>query len=91
MLRARRTEAAWTAFLVAFAVLGLVTSEGEPVCEGPLILRVDDSQPPECPSPVEFLVVLLPALAIAWAVGLGVILAMRGLKRSKVASRGFNS
>ena len=84
MLRGRRIEAAWTAFLVAITVLGLMASEGEPVCEGPLILRVDDSQPPQCSSPVEFLVEMLPAVAIAWAVGLGVILAIRGLRRSQV-------
>jgi hypothetical protein len=78
MLRGRRIEAAWTALLLLVAVLGLLTSEGEPVCEGPLIFRVDDSLPPHCPSPVEF----LPAVGIAWVVGLGVILGIRALVRS---------
>lgn len=87
MLRVRRIEAAWTALLVAIAVLGLLTSEGEPVCEGPFILRVDDSLPPQCPSPVEF----LPTVAIAWVVGLGVILAIRGLKRAQVSARGTSN
>lgn len=68
-------ETAWTVLIVAAAVLGLLTSEGEPVCEGPFIFRVYDSLPPQCPSPVEF----LPTVAIAWVVGLGVIVGMRAL------------
>lgn len=75
VLRGRRIEAAWTVLIVAIAVLGLLMSEGEPVCEGPFILRVDDSSPPQCPSPVEF----LPTVAIVWVVGLGVIVGMRAL------------
>lgn len=82
VLRGRRIEAAWTVLIVAVAVLGLLMSEGEPVCEGPFILRVDDSSPPQCPSPVEFLPTVLPAVAIAWVVGLGVILGMRALRSS---------
>lgn len=77
MLRGRRIEAALTALFLAIAVTGLLTSEGKPVCEGPFITQVDDSFPPQCPSPLEF----LPVIAIAWVVGLGVILAVRGLKR----------
>jgi hypothetical protein len=82
VLRGRRIEAAWTALLLAVAVLGLLTSGGEPVCEGPFIWRADDSLPPQCPSPVEF----LPTVAIAWVVGLGAILAVRGLKRLQCRS-----
>lgn len=75
VLRGRRTEAAWTLLIVAGALLGLLTSRGEPVCEGPFILQVADSSPPQCPSPVEF----LPTVAIAWVVGLGLILVIRAL------------
>ena len=78
MLRGRRIEIGWTALFLVIAVVGMMTSEGEPVCEGPFIWRVDDSLPPQCPSPVEF----LPMVGIAWAVGLGVILAVRVLARS---------
>jgi hypothetical protein len=78
VLRGRRIEAAWTALFLAIAVLGLSTSEGEPVCEGPFVTRVDDSFPPQCPSPIE----LLPTVGIAWVVGLGVILGARALVRS---------
>ena len=83
VLRGRRLEAAWTVLIVAVAVLGLLMSEGEPVCEGPFILRVDDSLPPQCPSPVEF----LPTVAIAWVVGLGVIFGIRALVTSSSRRR----
>lgn len=81
MLRSRRIEVAWTALVVAIAVLGLMTSEGEPVCEGPFILRADDSLPPQCPSPTE----VLPLVALVWAVGLGAILLVRALGRERPA------
>jgi hypothetical protein len=83
VLRGRRIEAAWTALIVAVAVLGLLMSEGEPVCEGPFIFQVDDSLPPQCPSPVEF----LPTVAIAWVVGLGVIFGIRALVTSSSRRR----
>jgi hypothetical protein len=82
-LRGRRIEAAWTVLILAVAVLGLSMSEGEPVCEGPFILRVYDSSPPQCPSPVEF----LPTVAIAWFVGLGVIFGIRALVTSSSRRR----
>jgi hypothetical protein len=81
--RGRRIEIAWTVLVLAVAVLGLVTSDGEPVCDGPFILQVDDSSPPGCPSPVK----LLPTLAIVWAVGLLVIVGTRALARSLELSR----
>lgn len=77
VLRGRRVEAVWTVLILGVAVLGLLASEGEPVCEGPFITQVNDSFPPQCPAPVEF----LPTVAIAWVVGMGVILAVRGVKR----------
>ena len=83
VLRGRRIEAAWTVLIVAVAVLGLLMSEGEPVCEGPFIFQVDDSLPPQCPSPVEF----LPTVAIAWVVGLGVIFGIRALVTSSSRRR----
>lgn len=84
MLRIRRIEVAWTALVVAIAVLGLGTSEGEPVCEGPFILRVDDSLPPQCPSPTE----VVPAVVLVWALGLGAILLVRALGRGRSARGG---
>lgn len=78
VVQGRRIEIGWTALFLAITVWGLLTSEGEPVCEGPFITQVDDSSPPQCPSPVEF----LPTVGIAWAVGLVLILGIRALLRS---------
>jgi hypothetical protein len=61
--------------------VGLTTSEGEPVCAGPFILRVDDSLPPQCPSPTE----AIPAVALVWALGLAAILLVRALGRARSA------
>lgn len=84
MLRGRWMAAAWTVLMMALALLGLSMSEGEPVCEGPFILRVDDSSPPQCPSPVDF----LPMVAIAWVAGLGVLLGIRALVSRSASVRG---
>lgn len=78
LLRGRRIEMGWTALFLVIIVWGLLASEGEPVCKGPFITQVDDSSPPQCPSPVEF----LPSVGIAWAVGLVVILGIGALLRS---------
>jgi hypothetical protein len=83
MVRRWWIEVGWTAMLVVVAVLGLLTSEGEPVCEGPFIWRRDDSSPPQCPSPLD----ALPDVAIAWIVGLAVILAVRGMWRLWTGAR----
>lgn len=63
MFTGRRIEVAWTAFVLAVLVLGLTTSDGEPVCEGPFITEVDDSLPPQCGSPVD----VVPVVLIIWA------------------------
>lgn len=78
MLRGRTIEVGWTVLFLVIAVGGLATSHGEPVCEGPFITQVDDSLPPQCPSPAEF----LPIVGITWAVGLFVILSVGALARS---------
>jgi hypothetical protein len=83
VLRGWRIEVGWSALLLVVAVLGLLTSEGEPVCAGPFIWRREDSDPPQCPSPADF----LPRIAIAWFVGLAVILAVRGFKWLWTANR----
>jgi hypothetical protein len=69
---------AWTALFLAIVVVGLSTSDGPPVCEGPFITRVDDSLPPQCPSPVE----ILPAVGLGWVVGLVLIIGVRALVSS---------
>ena len=49
------------------------TSEGEPVCEGPLILDVDDSFPPQCDPPIDSVISvglqLLTAAAFVAVIG----------------------
>jgi len=63
-----------TGALVCWALLLAVawfTSEGEPICEGPLILSGEDSDPPTCPNRVEGLLdVGSLTLAVAIAVAL---------------------
>lgn len=75
MLVGRRIEVGWTALVLAVLVLGLVTSEGEPVCEGPFITSADDSLPPQCDSPLD----AVPAVLIGWAVVLVLIVGVRWL------------
>lgn len=75
MLAGRKIEVGWTAFVLAILVLGLTTSEGEPVCEGPFITSADDSLPPQCDPPLN----MVPALLIGWAVVLVVVVGARWL------------
>lgn len=65
----------WTALVLAVIVLGLATSEGEPVCEGPFITGADDSFRPQCGSPLD----VVPVVLIGWIVVLVAILAIRAL------------
>jgi len=75
LLAGRRIEVGWTALVLAVLVVGLTTSEGEPVCEGPFITSADDSLPPRCDSPLD----AVPAVLIGWAVVLVVIVGVRWL------------
>ena len=47
-----RAWLAWTVVWVLLLGALLISSEGEPVCEGPLILEVADSYPPDCDDPI---------------------------------------
>jgi len=54
-----------TGALVVWALMLVTawfTSEGEPVCKGPLISQVKLSLPPQCPSPIEGLIEVGPVL-----------------------------
>lgn len=75
LLVGRKIEVGWTALVLGVLVLGLATSEGEPVCEGPFITSADDSFPPQCDSPLD----AMPAVLIVWAVVLLVIVGVRWL------------
>ena len=38
----------WLAICAAATIVLVVATDGEPVCEGPLIYNWDDSDPPQC-------------------------------------------
>ncbi len=42
----------WSIIWVVVLVVAYLASNGEPVCEGPLILAVDESFPPQCDEPI---------------------------------------
>ncbi len=71
---------AWSFFCLALFAVGLVMSEGEPMCEGPLILGAGDSEPPSCEDPID----AWPTAVQYWAismVGLGLGVAVVGVRR----------
>jgi len=41
----------WSLIWLVLLVVAYLASEGEPICEGPLILSVADSFPPQCDAP----------------------------------------
>lgn len=64
----------WTSAWGVLLVVLLLLSHGEPVCEGPLILAVDESFPPQCDDPtaalpsiggVLYLIGFVPTMALA--------------------------
>jgi hypothetical protein len=65
----RRLLQVWIVVCILLVVVALVTSTGEPVCEGPLILGVDDSDPPQCDDPISALPTAFPVIA-----GFGLVL-----------------
>jgi hypothetical protein len=52
----------WLVVCAVLVVTGLAVSRGEPVCEGPLILDVDDSDPPQCDDPISSLPTAAPLI-----------------------------
>lgn len=76
----------WTALVAVVLVVGFSMSEGAPVCEGPFILRVDDSLPLQCEPPSQ----VLPPALVVWAVGLALMVAVKavpGVGRSETNGR----
>ena len=76
MRRFTRAWLIWTVIWVLLLGVAFAASEGEPVCEGPLILQVDDSYPPNCPDPVNGLGIVAPRL---YGVGLIIASVIAGL------------
>lgn len=61
--RDRKIALGWTAAVAVFIAYGLAASEGEPVCEGPLIIGVSHSLPPQCDPAVQ----TVPLILAGWA------------------------
>ncbi len=59
----RRLLQVWVVVCTLLVLVALATSTGEPVCEGPLILGVDDSDPPQCDDPISALPAAFPTIA----------------------------
>ncbi len=51
MKRFAQALVVWSLIWLVLLVVAYLTSDGEPICEGPLILSVDDSFPPQCEAP----------------------------------------
>jgi hypothetical protein len=54
----------WTATWAALVLVLVLVSDGEPICEGPLILGADDSDPPQCDGPLTGLATVGPILFV---------------------------
>ncbi|MEO0491816.1 MAG: hypothetical protein AAF081_00220 [Actinomycetota bacterium] len=50
---ALRLFVVWLVVFVVVTAALFLTTDGEPICEGPLIVDVDSSDPPQCNTPVE--------------------------------------
>lgn len=89
--RVARLLLIWTIVCIVLVALAFVFSEGEPVCEGPLILGGDDSDPPQCPDPIEGLAPTAPLILVAGLLLTGVIAGLGagiGRLRSGAIDRG---
>jgi hypothetical protein len=75
--------ATWVVIWAALMLLALLLSTGEPVCEGPLILGVDDSLPPECESPIAGLLIVAPRVLLAGAIIVGASVGAANLRRRR--------
>jgi len=75
--------ATWVVVWAVLMLLALLLSTGEPVCEGPLILGVDDSLPPGCESPTAGLLTVAPRVLLAGAIIVGVVVGIHRLLRRR--------
>lgn len=75
----------WSLIWLVLLAVAYLSSEGEPVCEGPLILSVDDSFPPQCEAPSAALPtvgLLLYAIGFIPAMFLAAVLKARDDRRA---------
>lgn len=77
----------WTILFVLILGWAYLATDAEPVCNGPLIIDVDDSNPPSCNTPTEGLLAIGPRL---YAVGLipTVLISAVITRRRQAESRG---
>ncbi len=57
----------WLAICLVLSAGLLLTTDGEPVCDGPLIYDTDDSFPPQCNTAAEGLVRMMPFVTFGGA------------------------
>lgn len=77
----------WTALWALLMALGLAMSEGTPVCKGPLILGVNESDPPSCEGPAAGLVTLAP---VTYLLGAALVVLMVGVVHAGGKLRGLH-
>lgn len=75
--------ATWVVVWAVLMLLALLLSTGEPICEGPLILGVGDSLPPECESPTAGLLIVAPRVLLTGAIIVGVVVGIHSLLRHR--------
>ena len=71
---ALRSVSIWLTFCLVFSVALVLTTDGEPVCDGPLIYDWDGLDPPQCNTVMDGLRRMMPIIAfgsaaLTWLVG----------------------
>lgn len=75
----------WTALWALLMAFGLAMSEGTPVCKGPLILGVNESDPPSCDGPAAGPVSLAP---VTYLLGAALVVLVVGVVHAGSKARG---
>ena len=73
--------AAWTVVWIPLMLAALLVSDGEPICEGPLTLGMDDSDPPQCDDPIVGLMTVAPRVFVASGLVVVAVVAVLGIDR----------
>ncbi|MEM9467518.1 MAG: hypothetical protein AAGA90_19240 [Actinomycetota bacterium] len=80
-MRPARILQIWIVVSAAVVTVLLLWSDEEPVCEGPLILDVDTSSPPQCNDPLSGLFDQAPWILVAAAIITAVIVGLVAVGR----------
>ena len=89
---ALRLLGVWAVVFGALPAALFLTTNGEPVCEGPLIVDVDDSSPPQCNTHIEgfeqhFWVLVAGTLIIASVARVGTVLIDSANQQTNITDR----